>query len=234
MTRFAILLLLLMASGCSLLEPLGDYDSAYGKDAATGDPCAPRTRPRTSAFHDDFNNDKADPAWQANCGAIQMGGEAIFRPSGMVGGYCFYSNSTGSDFGCDAIQFKVPQTTHQVYGVQTFVYIDNQDTGGGRVMLLQEQGTFNMTSVMFNTLFPIDQGGKYDPVQDLWWRFSSTTDSITFETSPDGVNFRVRGQGKMPIPIRNVVFSFGAGTWANVADPGEAHLDCWNVPAPCP
>jgi hypothetical protein len=126
----------------------------------------------------------------------------------------------------------VLQATTPSAGVQTFVYLDYIDENlmPDTINLLLEGGGFQLgrTADMMSLTKP------YDDVQDRWWRLREAEGRLHFETSPDGTEFTDLGSIADPAPLESVRVRFGAGSYQNLANPGTARFDCYNVPPPCP
>lgn len=252
--RIAAVLCACSAISCSFLAPLDEYDqgttggiggaggstttssatsTTSSATTSTGVMCGPFDHPGTSSLIDLFEDGVPGPDWspQGACPPTETGGEVIFTPPTNATDFCWYSSVGLFHLTCDTLTIKVPVTTSPVLGVQTFIYILPID-GSSPLNLLFEGDGFRLA--------PLDAPGEidiplpYDPVADVWWRLRESEGTLYFETSPDGVDFVVRGSGPPPIPLDAVRIRFGAGTHQPLATPGEARFDCYNAPAPCP
>jgi hypothetical protein len=76
---------------------------------------------------------------------------------------------------------------------------------------------------------------SYSPSSDVWWRLGEREGTLTFETSPDGSTWKIKGSIEIPFRLDEVQIEIGAGTYQPNIPPGQAHFDCYNVPAEtCP
>jgi hypothetical protein len=244
--RIAAVLCACSAISCSFLAPLDEYDEGTtggiggggGTTSSTtttssGAMCGPFDHPGTSSLIDRFDDGMPGPAWSPllACTFAETGGEVIFTPPANDTEFCWYSSVDVFHLTCDTLTVKVTGTTSPVLGVQTFIYLIPED-GSVPLNLLHEAGGFRLAPDSGSG--EIDIPLPYDPVADVWWRLREAEGTLYFETSPDGVDFVVRGSGVSPIPLDALEIRIGAGTHLPLATPGEARFDCYNAPAPCP
>lgn len=250
----AVSFVALSCAACSLVFPPSEYDRGGGAGAggASGasDPggaggaggtggagglsptCG--ALPPVSEIVDTFDGGLQSPSLALFGACVSAsGGEVIAAPSGLDD-FCWVSTLGSHRLACDALTVRVGPTLTAELGAQTFIYL--HDTGGaGDQNLILEGGGFQFTPPI-----PL-QNSAYDPMRDLYWRLragvpdATGATTLAFDTSEDGVTWTERGAGPAAIPLTDVTVDVGAGVYMSVpTPPGEAHIDCFNAPAPCP
>jgi len=184
------------------------------------------TNPAASSIVDDFSAGALGSAWMRNDTCItETGGELVATPPAS-GNYCFAYTAQTYHLSCDSVTVEVPEVVAAELGAQTLIYV----TGGGMELnLLLEGAGFQLGG-------PDDllAGARpYDPVADKWWRLAESDGTLSFSTSPDGTTWTTLGSGADPFSLDEVGISIGAGTYEQVANPGEARFHCYNKPPPC-
>jgi len=73
----------------------------------------------------------------------------------------------------------------------------------------------------------------YSPVQHRWWRIREASNTLFWETSPDGTAWTTQAQySPVPIPIEALDVEIIGGSYEIQPDPGAAHFDNLNLPPP--
>jgi hypothetical protein len=188
-----------------------------------------------SALVTPFDSDSGmSTGWASVNGcATEKGGALVAAPVPGQVSFCKYYTTGYYHLTCDSVTVKVPQTTTQENGVQTFIYLVAENTSTS-VQLVLEGGNF----VLGTATAPVPLSAGYDPTTDVWWRLSGLSGSeagtgqIEFDTSPDGRTWTVKGSGDVPMSLDSVRIELGAGeeNEGGVADPGQARFACYDVP----
>ncbi len=215
----------LAACDLSYLGP-GSADSSVADAGSTE--CGTFTQPPASSLTDDFSGSTPSPNWVevGNCVNRATNEVVAAPPASSPGSYCLYNTAINYHLTCDGITVKVPTVTSSQIGVQTVLYINGASQDATSVLL--EAGGFSLDVPGKNITGP-----GYDPTQDLWWALRERDGTVVFETSPDGVAWTTRIQTPATTSYDNVQISIGAGTYASVANPGQATFRCYNKPPPC-
>lgn len=250
-------LLVALCSGCSAIVSLDQYDEggvaasssgggsgaagtggsgAAGGAGGQGAGCGDFLHPAASSLVDDFEDGVSAPGWTdapSSCPPAEIGGQLVATPPGAPNkDFCFHYTTQAYHLTCSQIAFRVDEATSNEQGVQTLVYLDTLD-GLQRIHLLKDISGFNFAQP--DADYAILVSGSYDPIADRWWRLRHDGETLFFETAPDGLAWQVRGSGQPPMSLDALIIQLGAGTYLELAAPGTARFDCYNVPAAdCP
>jgi hypothetical protein len=214
----------------------GATDAGGGTDEADapGTECGRTfTTPAVSSLQAAFDDALSDAWWSTDACVHVSGGELVAEPAPSQSQYCFIQTSGFYHLTCDALTVKVPEITSSVVGVQTVIYVAPRGaTTAQQLRVLLEGGEFSV-DLEEGASIPLPDP-TYDPGRDVWWRLREANGETYFETSFNGTEWSVRGHAPDPVSLDDVQISIGAGAYQQVASPGRARFDCYNMPAPCP
>lgn len=180
---------------------------------------------------DNFDNNVIDSMrWSmsfAHDGATmaEVGGEAVLTPAVATAGsaYAGYASSGGFDLTGKRVFFEVTQMVNVATNAQGYLTVGDNT---GNMTLGQENGSLSCraeeTVIMTVT---------YDPVAQRWLQIREAGGTAYCEFSPDGIAWTVLAQQPTPTFFTAVTMGFTAGTYEAEMDPGEFHVDNFNV---CP
>jgi len=182
--------------------------------------------PAMSSLQDDFTKGLGS-TWTPigdNCTSMQDG-ELLAEPTAnSTNVYCQLWTTSFYHLTCDSFVVKVVESTADILGAQTFVYVK---TPTGSIEILKEQGNFFIS-------LPGDAGGssmgRYDPARDVWWRFRESGGEFSFATSQDGTEWNTRLEVPTPMNLDRVQIALGAGVYKPLPAPGRARYRCFNLP----
>ncbi len=233
----------LLLHGCSLTFSLDEYDQGTGTGTQAGaggeagnaaggqgggvggggspPACDGGPEPPLSSITNDFEAGLGSELAFNSCPTIVDGEVHI---EAFPGDYCWFFTTGSHRLRCDGITVRVLEVGNQMVGVHRFIYL-REVSGDGAINVIQEGGGFGGDLTFTSTTFSL--------VQDAWWRLRADETTVYFETSADGVSWNLKGSAVPTFSLDFVNISIGAGNWNNVAAPGLARFDCFNVPPPC-
>ena len=188
----------------------------------------------TLADADDFNDNaldttrwtSPDPASPTTVREQNQRLEVALQP--VTAGYNSVTSAAPFDFKNKTVQVDVPQTASQAGWVETFFELVQSsgnyyliDTGAGSIVF-----DAYTNGVRDRTL------GTYDATNMRFWRFrhDPLADTVSFETSPDGVTWNTFKTVATTFPLSNVQAALGAGAWGTGnGAPGMAVFDNFRV-----
>ncbi|MDQ1614005.1 MAG: hypothetical protein QOG00_3936 [Pyrinomonadaceae bacterium] len=177
----------------------------------------------------------------------QQGGRLVITPRSNVSGRHYNGyvsvNSfdfTGGQLGVEVVQAaNVPAETIFAIGSDPgnfyrFVVTTAGDPALNEQLKAGAPWSWGLTAASPVLVFQIRVDGvltqhviPYDPVEHRYWRFrhEPQTNSIVFETSPNGVNYTERYRVFLQKGITSLACEMSAGTATPVGDPGQAVFD---------
>jgi RHS repeat-associated protein len=135
-----------------------------------------------------------------------------------------YLSASAWNISNSRVSVEVPQVTNMsVTGVNTglAVVIDPQNW----YMIYSDNGYLYLDKVVANVRETTSIA--YNSGSQRFWaiRHDQPTDTIIFETSPDGVTWTARRTVGRQLPLGSMKIELSAGTWQGVASPGVAVFD---------
>lgn len=167
--------------------------------------------------------------WESNdCTLFERDGKLVFEHEGNGGGDCGYYSLSLYDLHDSSVTVEAPQVTEKDIYVSlvldmpsnTELLIERRQNESG-----YELGCRKRVEGQSSEACAI----PYDEVAHRWWRIRSEDDLVHWETSPDGLTWKVEathGSSEMPLEETEIVLS----SWTESTDePGEIVFDNLNI-----
>jgi hypothetical protein len=177
---------------------------------------------------DDFSDNQRDTSkWYAWGDAVEVNGRVELRPTGVGNNFTGYESASRFDLTDSEARLELVQALRRASGLGfDFEAIVDADH---RVVISVENGWVEAQQEVAGTLAYLAQD-KYDPDVHRWLRLRERAGTTYWETSPDGVQWNVLHSAPNAMALNDVQFTFDAGCYTDVASPGMAVVDSFNVP----
>jgi len=205
------------------------FDHLNGGGAPKGKWCP------ISSFTDDFNDGMQSIAWWrswANAPGMmsEMNGELLLTFSPNSTAYASYVSSKSFELTNSSIVLEVPSVQGPAIHAEAWMVLVGPQNN--EIRMDAELGVLNFYVTVAGSQQQIGST-LHSPLMHRWWRIRETSNTVFWETSPDGKAWTIQEQlSPTPIPIDVLDISLGGGTWMQEANPGDAHFDNLNLPPP--
>lgn len=186
---------------------------------------------KVSTISDDFSAPTMNSSlwWLMNGGGVlsQSTGQLAISPASNAPGYDGYASLATYNLTDSSIYIEIPQRASQSVGAETVFSLDAGSNVNSISMIAAQNGivlrlrTSNSNSDTYIS--------TYSSTLHRWWRIRGYYGNIYWETSPDCINWTTHRTMAPTFGLTSLSVVICAGTWQNVASPGQAIFDNLNV-----
>ena len=187
-----------------------------------------------SSFKDDFNDGLQSRAWSRSWedspGMLaETGGELVVTLVPNAKGSASYVSAIAFDLTNSSLLVEVTSAVSSADGSKTRIALVGPGAG---VEISKFQGQLHFSFRVLNGWQ--DLGTLlYSPVEHRWWRVRESSNTLYWETSPDGKAWMSQAQlSPVPFPIEALDLYVGSDGWAAQPSPGVSSFDNLNLPPP--
>lgn len=187
------------------------------------------------SYTDDFNDGMEDRQWTRSWEdkpgmLLEEGGQFVVHYPPDVEAYAGLVSARAFDLTNSSLVLEVtaaPQTM-----VQGHLGIDLNGPGDNDVEMFIEEGFLKFGIENFG-MFKELGGVAYAPLEHRWLRIREASNSLFWESAPDGKTWRTLLEvSPLPVPVDVLDVEIHGGTWTPQMNPGEARADNLNLPPP--
>ncbi|MFS8066493.1 MAG: hypothetical protein ACMG6S_08990 [Byssovorax sp.] len=188
-----------------------------------------------STFKDDFNDGVRsrawDRSWEDSKGMLdETGGKLVVTLVPNAEGSASYVSASAFDLTSSSLLIEVPSAVSSANGSKTRIALVGPGDQGVEISELQGQLHFSYRVLngwqLLGTVL-------YAPVQHRWWRLRESSNTLYWDTSPDGKAWLNQAQlSPVPFPIEALDLYVGSDGWAAQPSPGVSSFDNLNLPPP--
>ncbi len=209
----------------------GKYTASTPASAAVFDNLRVDPNPAPRAFFaDDFNDNSRDASkWfitgpGSGVSVLEQNQRLEITPPATTTGYSGYCSNAAYNLTDAAASVEVVQATAQVYGIETYFYVSDPNTGN---YLLFDAGGPNLLFQDYTNGVASRVAIPYSASQHRYWRIrhDAQTDTVTWETSADAVTWTVQRRIARPFPVTGLNVLLVAGKYTATTPASTAVFD---------
>lgn len=182
---------------------------------------------KATALVDDFNDNQTDTSkWNAYGAFRETNRRVELLPTGVTGNYSGYASAATYDLTGSEVRIELIQPLRAAVGAQ--VNLEAIQDDNNRVYLSIENGRLTSNQRVGGT-YSLLAAVPYDPDRHRWLRLREARGTTFWEASADGVDWTTLASAANPIALGSVTLQFNSGSYQEVASPGTAVVDSFNV-----
>jgi hypothetical protein len=186
-----------------------------------------------SSFKDNFNDGVQSLAWSRSWedspGMLsETGGKLVVTLVPNSEHSASYVSASAFDLTNSSALIEVPSAVSTADGSKTRIALVTPGDQG--IEISEVQGELHFNIKVLNSWQNIGSL-LYSPVQHRWWRIRESSNTLYWETSPDGKAWLIQEQlSPVPIPIDTLDLHVGSDGWLAQPSPGVSSFDNLNLP----
>jgi hypothetical protein len=187
--------------------------------------------PKIATLTEDFSGGSMDSSkWGLLTGggsSSQSTGQLVISPLSNSPAYEGYYSLLTYDLTNSAIYVANIQGLSTDLGAETLLSLQ-YGSSANAIMIVSTQSGYTMRIRTSN----VNDDTSFTPRNDTanrWWRIREKYGNIYWDTSPDCINWTNRRIAAPTFAITDLNVTVAAGTWQNVASPGQAIFDTINT-----